>query len=91
MVFSVNRAAISKDLTAHKHPAIFPYELAEKHIKSWTNEGDLVLDPFIGSGTTALACMDNGRNYIGVEISKEYCDLAIERISLNEKKVANKD
>lgn len=79
--FSVNRGAISKDLTAHKHPAIFPYELAEKHIKSWTNEGDLVLDPFIGSGTTAIACLNNERNYIGIEISKEYCDLADERIT----------
>lgn len=82
--FSVNRGAISKDLSAHKHPAIFPYELAEKHILSWSNENDVVLDPFIGSGTTAIAAINNNRNYIGFELDSEYCDLANERINLHE-------
>lgn len=54
------------------HPAVFPKRLVSDHIKSWSNEGDLVLDPFLGSGTTRLACYDLDRNFIGFEISKEY-------------------
>ena len=54
------------------HPAVFPYNLARDHILSWSNEGDLVLDPFLGSGTTRIACHDYGRRFIGFEISKEY-------------------
>lgn len=54
------------------HPAVFPEKLAEDHILSWSNEGDLVLDPFMGSGTTAKMCILNNRNYIGCEISEEY-------------------
>jgi site-specific DNA-methyltransferase (adenine-specific) len=53
------------------HPAVYPYELPHRHIISWTNEGDLVLDPFIGSGTTALAAIDTGRNYLGFEMNEE--------------------
>lgn len=56
------------------HPAIFPRKLVEDHIKSWSNEGDLVLDCFLGSGTTRLASYDLNRNFIGYEISKEYYD-----------------
>lgn len=63
-----------------KHPAVFPEQLANDHIISWSNEGDVVLDPFMGSGTTALACVKNNRNYIGFELSKEYCDMAEERL-----------
>jgi len=62
------------------HPAIFPERLANDHIISWCNEGDLVYDPFMGSGTTAKMAMLNNRNYIGSEISKEYCDIAEKRI-----------
>lgn len=62
------------------HPAVFPLSLAESHIRTWSNKGDTVLDPFLGSGTTAVACIEIGRKCIGIEISKEYCDLAIERI-----------
>ena len=63
------------------HPAIFPEQLAQDHILSWSNEGDLVLDPFMGSGTTAKMAKLNNRNYIGFEISKDYCDIANKRIS----------
>lgn len=63
------------------HPATFPEKLAEDHILSWSNEGDLVYDPFMGSGTTAKMAMNNKRNYIGSEISKEYCDIAENRLS----------
>lgn len=56
------------------HPAIFPKSLVEDHIKTWSNEGDIVLDCFMGSGTTRFACYDLNRNFIGYEISKEYFD-----------------
>ena len=70
----------TKDKYAYKHPAIFPEQLAQDHILSWSNEGDVVLDPLMGSGTTAKMALLNNRKYIGFEISKEYCDIAEERI-----------
>jgi len=63
------------------HPAPFPEQLAQDHILSWSNEGDVVLDPFMGSGTTAKMALLNNRHFIGFEISKEYCKIANERIS----------
>jgi site-specific DNA-methyltransferase (adenine-specific) len=68
------------DLTAHEHPAIFPEKLVEDHIMTWSNENDIVLDPFLGSGTTAIVANKLNRNWIGIEISKDYCDLAKRRI-----------
>jgi DNA modification methylase len=65
--------------TKYKHPAIFPEQLAQDHILSWSNEGDVVLDPFMGSGTTAVACKKINRNYIGFELDAHYCDIANER------------
>jgi site-specific DNA-methyltransferase (adenine-specific) len=62
------------------HPAVFPEALVSDHILSWSNEGDIVYDPFIGSGTTAIAAKKLGRNYIGSEISQEYCAIAVGRI-----------
>lgn len=72
----------TKDKVAHKHPAIFPEKLAEDHILTWSNEGDVVLDPFMGSGTTAKMAILNNRNYIGFEISQEYIDIANERLNM---------
>ncbi len=66
------------------HPAPFPKELAKDQILSWSNESDLVYDPFIGSGTTALMAKQNNRNYIGSEISKQYFDLCESRLILKE-------
>ncbi len=63
------------------HPAVFSERIAGDHIITWTNSGDLVYDPFMGSGTTAKMCVLLKRNYIGSEISKEYCDIIEERIS----------
>ncbi len=71
----------TKDKIAYNHPAIFPEQLAIDHILSWSNMGDLVLDPFMGSGTTGVACVKNSRNFIGFDISQEYCELAKKRIS----------
>jgi site-specific DNA-methyltransferase (adenine-specific) len=65
-----------------KHPAKFPEELCERHILSWSNEGDLVYDPFMGSGTTAKMAIINKRNWIGSEISEEYCKIIEERINI---------
>lgn len=62
------------------HPAVFPEQLAADHIVSWSNEGDIVLDPFMGSGTTGKMALLNNRNYIGFEICKDYCDIASKRI-----------
>ena len=72
-----------KDKTGH--PAVFPEQLAIDHILSWTVEGDVVYDPFMGSGTTAKACIMTGRNYIGSEISEEYGKIIMERINNVEK------
>jgi DNA modification methylase len=62
------------------HPAPFPEQLANDHIVSWSNPGDTVLDCFMGSGTTAIACINTNRNYIGFEIDTDYYKIAEERI-----------
>ena len=77
----------TKDKMAHEHPAIFPEKLAEDHILSWSNEGDVVLDPFIGSGTTAKMAMLNNRDYIGIDISQEYCELTRKRVAMSKVEV----
>lgn len=70
----------SKDKIASGVPAIFPEQLAQDHILTWSNEGDIVLDCFMGSGTTAKMALLNNRQYIGFEIEKEYCKIANERV-----------
>lgn len=65
---------------AFKHPAIFPEKLAKDHIISWSNSGDIVLDPFMGSGTTGVACVNTGRDFIGIELDADYFKIANERI-----------
>jgi site-specific DNA-methyltransferase (adenine-specific) len=62
------------------HPAQYPEEVASWIIKLLSPEDGIVLDPFIGSGTTALACVKNNRKYVGIDVSSEYCNMAIERI-----------
>ncbi|HOS12850.1 MAG TPA: site-specific DNA-methyltransferase [Candidatus Pacearchaeota archaeon] len=71
------------DSFSKSHPAPFPQDLANDHIISWSNEGDIVYDPFMGSGTTAKMAILNNRNWIGSEISKEYCEIAEKRINEN--------
>lgn len=66
--------------TNYGHPAIFPEQLANDHIISWSNEGDLVYDPFIGSGTTAKMAHLLKRLWVGSEISEEYVKIAQERL-----------
>jgi len=64
-----------------KHKAIFPEKLVKDHIISWSNKNDIVYDCFMGSGTTAKMALLSKRNYIGSEISEEYCKIADERLS----------
>lgn len=69
---------VAQNKTAH--PAVFPEQLVSDHIVSWSNENDVVYDPFLGSGTTALAALKLNRAFIGSEISLEYANLAKQRI-----------
>lgn len=62
------------------HPAIYPAYIVEELLKLLTKPGDVVLDPFMGSGSTAVAAFQNGRVYIGFDISQEYCRLALQRL-----------
>jgi site-specific DNA-methyltransferase (adenine-specific) len=79
--YSTGKNYSTKDVIAFNHPAIFPEELAEDHILTWSNEGDVVLDPMVGSGTTTKMALLNNRNYIGFDINKEYIDIADQRIT----------
>lgn len=79
-IWKMPPSSSQEDKLALVHPASFPDKLAQDHIISWSNEGSTVLDPFFGSGTTGVACERLGRRWIGIEISKEYCDIAVKRI-----------
>lgn len=68
-----------KDL--YDHPTIKPYQFVKQHILHSTDEGDVVLDCFMGSGTTGVACKELGRDFIGIEIDKKYYDIAVDRIN----------
>ena len=70
----------SSDSIASGHPAIFPEQLANDHILSWSNEGDTVFDPFMGSGTTGKMAKLLNRNFIGIELDPTYFDIACKRI-----------
>jgi len=73
--------ARAEDQEAKGHPAPFPCALARDHIKSWTNEGDIVLDPMCGSGTTCISALQLNRNYIGIDMGHEYCEMAQQRLN----------
>ncbi len=62
------------------HPAVFPQELANDHIVSWSNEGDVVLDPFMGSGTTGISAEIRGRSFVGIELDLDYFKISEKRI-----------
>lgn len=81
---------ISRGKSKTSHPAVFPEQLANDHILSWSNEGDLVLDCFMGSGTTGKMALLNNRRFIGIEKVEEYYDIAKDRINraLQEKQLA---
>ena len=81
-VFRYDTAKASKRGEYGGHPAPFPEALANDHILSWSNEGDIVLDPFMGSGTTGFVANKLGRHYIGIELNPEYVEMARRRIGL---------
>ena len=70
----------TKDEEAYEHPAIFPEKLAEGHILSWSKPGDLVYDPFSGSGTTAKMALTHGRRFVGSETSDKYAAITLRRV-----------
>ena len=78
--YNVGNNCSTLDKIAFQHPAIFPEQLASDHILSWSNEGDMVLDPFMGSGTTGKMALLHNRKFIGIELSQEYVNIAKARI-----------
>ncbi|HAF60799.1 MAG TPA: site-specific DNA-methyltransferase [Anaerolineaceae bacterium] len=80
-VYPTNVLYLATECSNKNHSAVFPVELPEWFIKLFTEPGDLVLDPFVGSGTTCFAAMELGRNYLGIDIVEEYIDLSHERLS----------
>lgn len=79
--FKVGYGHSTKDKYAFKHPAIFPEALAEQHIYTWSNRDDIILDCFMGSGTTGKAAINLGRRFIGIEKNEDYFNIANKRIA----------
>lgn len=78
--YAIGLWGTTKDKIAFQHPAVFPEKLAADHMISWSNENDLIFDPFMGSGTVAKQAELLNRNWIGCEIIPEYCEIAAKRI-----------
>lgn len=87
--YNIGKGHSTQDDIAFKHPAIFPEKLAHDHILSWSNKGDLVYDPMMGSGTVAKESLLLERDYLGSEINQEYCNIADKRISTLKETLAN--
>ena len=79
--YAVGLGGSTRDRVAFQHPAIFPEKLASDHIISWTNEGDLILDPMCGSGTTCKMAVVNNRRWVGIDVSEDYINIAKERLN----------
>ena len=78
--YAVGLGGSTRDRIAFQHPAVFPEQLASDHILSWSNPGDLVLDPMCGAGTVLKMAKKLGRRFIGIDISAEYVDIAAQRL-----------
>lgn len=78
--YPTNVLHLATECSNRSHPAAFPEALPEWFIKLFTKEGDIVLDPFLGSGTTAIVARRMNRKYLGIEMMKEYCDIAKEEL-----------
>ncbi|QDP63392.1 MAG: putative modification methylase [Prokaryotic dsDNA virus sp.] len=85
--YNTGKSYTTKDTFAFAHPAMFPESLAEDHIMTWTNPGDLIVDPFVGAGTTTKMAAINGRNWIGIDISEEYVGIARQRMEVAERMI----
>lgn len=83
-IFFYTVAGPRKGQEQQTHPAVFPEQLAEDQIRTWTNAGDLVLDPLAGSGTTLYTAQRLGRSYVGIEISPQYVKLCEENLTRTE-------
>ena len=79
--YNTGKGYTTKDSFAFEHPAMYPELLAKEHILTWSNEGDLVLDTFMGAGTTAVMSRETGRDFIGFEIDETYYNLSQRRLS----------
>lgn len=86
--YYVGSGSSTKDKIAFQHPAIFPEQLASDQIITWSDYGELVFDPMCGSGTTCKMAVVNNRNFIGIDISEEYCEIARKRIAEHEHQLA---
>lgn len=79
--YAVGLGGTTRDKIAFQHPAVFPEKLANDHIESWSNPGEVVLDPMCGSGTTGKMALLNDREFIGIDISPEYIEIARQRLT----------
>ncbi len=79
--YPTNVLHMATESSNQRHSAVFPKALPEWFIRLFTKPGDIVLDPFIGSGTTALAAKELGRQYIGVDVNYDYCNLSLKRLA----------
>jgi site-specific DNA-methyltransferase (adenine-specific) len=84
LVYPTNVLHLATEVTNKNHSAVFPIELPSWFIKLFTQEEDVVLDPFIGSGTTALAAQKLNRRYIGIELQAEYIEIAQTKLQSNQ-------
>ncbi len=85
--YAVGLGGTTRDRIAFQHPAVFPENLALDHILSWSNPGDLVLDPMCGSGTTGKMALLSDRDFIGIDVSAEYIEIARQRLEMHDLKV----
>ena len=79
-VYPTNVIHMATECSNRRHSAVFPVDLPIWFIKLFTDSDDIVLDPFIGSGTTAVAAKQMGRRYVGIDVNEEYCQIARERL-----------
>jgi DNA modification methylase len=79
-VYPTNVLYLATECSNKNHSAVFPLDLPKWFIKLFTESGDVVLDPFVGSGTTCLAAMELGRNYVGIDIMEDYVELSRQRL-----------
>ena len=78
--YAVGLGGTTSDRFAFKHPAMFPEKLAEDHVLTWSNKGDLVFDPMCGAGTTLKMAKKHERRYLGIDIAEEYVKIAKRRV-----------
>jgi site-specific DNA-methyltransferase (adenine-specific) len=86
-VYPTNVLHMATECSNRNHSATFPIALPDWFIRLFTQEGDVVLDPFMGSGTTALACLNSGRHFVGIELQEKYYKEGLEAIKNRQQKL----